>query len=632
MIVSFYSYKGGVGRTQLLANIASYLCYYRHRKILLFEWDLEAPGLHFYFGKQNGDIQSDGFIELLENYMNLMRQGGEHQLEDLPYFEEKHILKNLAVSKNGKGQIDLIPCANYSNPEYTQKINDFDWREFMELRDGNVYMDFLKTKLKTLDYDLILIDSRTGIADYSGLCNILMPDINVIVIAPTNQNFAGAKRITHAISEHPFVKEGKRKPFILPILSRIDESNIQKYRFWTERFQGEFGFAIETFLPKNLEGFKDKVFRDLYMPQTTLLYRQDLALGENIVFEQDTPSIIGQMAKNYEYIAKAIERFQQEAYLDFYGDLNVNLLEKWLSEKDSLKNYVISVDVLIDLGNLQKAQGFAKKGLQLAIQKQDKFYEGAFYHKLGDVARITGNYPSAKESYESASKILRQLHKENPTNQKLKRGLCLIYQFLGSTYQALSNDLSKALNFYEKSNQLAKELYDNNPVLEFLESLALSYQFLGIIHEAIGNFEEAFAFFKEYNTFMKKVYENQPFNINSKNGLSFSYQFLGNMYLRFEKFPQALEAFEKYYQLQKELYQAYPFNINMKHSLSSACGKLGNFYKRQDEKEKAITYFLECHQLSTEILEQVPTHFQAQQIAALAQKDLIALGVESKTA
>ena len=47
-IITFYSYKGGVGRTMALANIAVLLAQWRY-KILIADWDLEAPGLEYFF-------------------------------------------------------------------------------------------------------------------------------------------------------------------------------------------------------------------------------------------------------------------------------------------------------------------------------------------------------------------------------------------------------------------------------------------------------------------------------------------------------------------------------------------------------------------------------------------------------
>src|SRR5713226_949911 len=47
-IVTFYSWKGGVGRTMALANVAIQLARKGH-SVLAVDWDLEAPGLNRYF-------------------------------------------------------------------------------------------------------------------------------------------------------------------------------------------------------------------------------------------------------------------------------------------------------------------------------------------------------------------------------------------------------------------------------------------------------------------------------------------------------------------------------------------------------------------------------------------------------
>ena len=47
-IVTFYSYKGGTGRSMAVANVAWILASNGNR-VLIIDWDLEAPGLHKYF-------------------------------------------------------------------------------------------------------------------------------------------------------------------------------------------------------------------------------------------------------------------------------------------------------------------------------------------------------------------------------------------------------------------------------------------------------------------------------------------------------------------------------------------------------------------------------------------------------
>ena len=47
-IVTFYSYKGGTGRSMAVANVAWMLAL-NGLRVLVIDWDLEAPGIHRYF-------------------------------------------------------------------------------------------------------------------------------------------------------------------------------------------------------------------------------------------------------------------------------------------------------------------------------------------------------------------------------------------------------------------------------------------------------------------------------------------------------------------------------------------------------------------------------------------------------
>src|ERR1700737_3277213 len=65
-VISFYSFKGGTGRTMALANVACLLSAQNKGRVLMIDWDLEAPGLHFFF---NSKLQSQfkdigGLIDL----------------------------------------------------------------------------------------------------------------------------------------------------------------------------------------------------------------------------------------------------------------------------------------------------------------------------------------------------------------------------------------------------------------------------------------------------------------------------------------------------------------------------------------------------------------------------------------
>src|SRR3954464_12149614 len=66
-VFTFYSYKGGVGRSFTLANIAVLLARWGHR-VLCLDWDLEAPGLGDYFRPRLPARPSGGVVDLVDDF------------------------------------------------------------------------------------------------------------------------------------------------------------------------------------------------------------------------------------------------------------------------------------------------------------------------------------------------------------------------------------------------------------------------------------------------------------------------------------------------------------------------------------------------------------------------------------
>src|SRR3954454_10241439 len=71
-IITFYSYKGGTGRSMVLANVAWVLAS-NGKRVLVIDWDLEAPGLHRYFApflhdKELVGYESQGVIDFFMDF------------------------------------------------------------------------------------------------------------------------------------------------------------------------------------------------------------------------------------------------------------------------------------------------------------------------------------------------------------------------------------------------------------------------------------------------------------------------------------------------------------------------------------------------------------------------------------
>src|ERR1041385_6575180 len=96
-ILTFYSYKGGVGRSMGLANVATLLAKWK-RKVLVVDWDLEAPGIESYFEKQT-DLatlrqQTPGVVDLI------------HTVKSNEALDWRRCLMSVRISSGGSSVFD----------------------------------------------------------------------------------------------------------------------------------------------------------------------------------------------------------------------------------------------------------------------------------------------------------------------------------------------------------------------------------------------------------------------------------------------------------------------------------------------------------------------------------------------
>jgi len=355
MIISFYSYKGGVGRTQLTANLASYLCYYKQRKVLIIDWDMEAPGVDFFFNIDRTVINL-GLLDLFNEFVKTVRNKENIEGKDLPkifYENNSKYLINLIKSEKSEGRVDLIPAGNY-NDNFVKKVTAFDWFDFYDTLNGKYFIEYLKEELNNSDYDYIFIDSRTGTSDYAGICNIQFPELNVFVVAPTNQNFKGCIEIANSIINSPYVKNGLRKPIIMPILSRLDRTDKISGE-WFGKFRETFKDIILTFIEFSKKNKIDKISeRDKeelvshYIDETLLEYKTEISYGERILFYKDLRRIeYTTLEKQIVEVANHIEFFNINIQKSFVNEIK-SFVEKGLIEEAIRQLHKYSKDTSLE--------------------------------------------------------------------------------------------------------------------------------------------------------------------------------------------------------------------------------------------------------------------------------------------
>lgn len=219
-IVTFYSYKGGSGRSMALANVAWALAS-NGRKVLAVDWDLEAPGLHRYFHpflKDPLQQSTDGLIDRLWLYARAVATPAEDGDDDpLRLADCTDLVQRLDLPKGAKGRLDFIGSGR-QDQTYSEKVGGFQWKAFYEDFGGGAFIDaFADWARKT--YDIILLDSRTGVSDSAGVCTVHLPDILVLCLVYNRQSIEGVAGA--AASIHRQRAAEKRPIRLLPCPMRV---------------------------------------------------------------------------------------------------------------------------------------------------------------------------------------------------------------------------------------------------------------------------------------------------------------------------------------------------------------------------------------------------------------------------
>ncbi len=150
MIFTFYSYKGGVGRSMAMANVAEWL-YQQDKKVIMIDWDLEAPGIEGFFYKEDqlDAIRSnEGLIDMLYDY------------------KLRFTRFNLALSKAGQ-ELDIIIR------RLLQKLKDSEikWDEIITVL--NNYSTINKTDVEAIRNEINQLCNK-GEINISEIAEIFM--------------------------------------------------------------------------------------------------------------------------------------------------------------------------------------------------------------------------------------------------------------------------------------------------------------------------------------------------------------------------------------------------------------------------------------------------------------------------
>ncbi|MFM9556659.1 MULTISPECIES: FxSxx-COOH system tetratricopeptide repeat protein [Streptomyces] len=322
-IITFYSFKGGVGRTLALANVAWILAS-RGKRVLVVDWDLEAPGLHSYFHPLLTDPElrdTDGLIDLLRAYQDAVLLPGHPEVpQDDGWFRRTLDLTPYVVGLDLRfasgGRLDFLP-AGRQNAAYSDAVTSFDWRAFYKDLGGDKFLAALRTEM-AVRYDYVLIDSRTGVTDTSGICTVLFPDLLVLGFVYNLQNIRGSAHVARAVT-----RGAKRTIRLLPVPMRVEDAERERLEVSRDRARDVFGAHLSWVGEDSVERY----WGDVEIP-----YKTFYAYEEILATVGDRPLQEGTVLKSCERLTDWLTEGEVQRAVPLKDDERQRLLTAYMNK------------------------------------------------------------------------------------------------------------------------------------------------------------------------------------------------------------------------------------------------------------------------------------------------------------
>jgi len=330
IVATFYSLRGGVGRSTALAYAARILEANRH-KVVCVDMDLEAPSLPVLLGCDD-DIREDrGVVDILM----ALDQGA--QVDFASHLVPAANAENLFVLPAGRVSADYARKLRFINPAAWYREHRNPLRELLA---------GLREKLPFRP-DVVLLDARTGITDLSGPLLFDLADIAVVVFFPHPQARQGTELLAQSLLSTVTGRSVRGQDGVLPELRfLISPLPASKSREVVQRYERR---PLE-WIGKWFQDFNDRREQKGLMPidpeeiSHFVRYREDIATSDKVGSDSE-------IWRAFQPVADWVERFIASAVELSTGastsDLKPRVLEELSfsagtaeQQKELLKDFV----------------------------------------------------------------------------------------------------------------------------------------------------------------------------------------------------------------------------------------------------------------------------------------------------
>ena len=489
-VITFYSYKGGVGRTMTLANVAWRLANKSGFDVVVADWDLEAPGLHRFFGiTEQQAAETNGVLDFLEEWQRAVDEKRDAGPDCTPW-----LLPVRPDLEPRSGSLRVL-LAGKQTPDYAQRIASFDWRSFYTDRWGATGVETLRRQL-TDAAQVVLVDSRTGVTDIGSVCTVQLPDGVVLTTTPTEQGIAGIERVARIIRQGDLdERHGRDRATVWVSIARLPwDAERDKTEKWLADHKEWWATGLRDGLweaTRHGEGLKTY----------TIAHSDAWTIGENLL-TTGTAATAGadaereQIARDFDRLADGLAawlRGEESALASSppaVPQTDPDAIERRLREARGRKDIPGQASALYELGVARRERGDRPGAVEAFLQAV------TLERVIGDDSRLAtavnayglalgeqGRRSEALVTAQEAVALYRALAKANPQafTPDLAAGLNNL-----ANHQSEAGDRQAALDTAQEAVALRRSLAAANPQA-FTADLAMSLNNLALRQSEAGD-------------------------------------------------------------------------------------------------------------------------------------------------
>lgn len=232
-IVSIHSFRGGTGKSNTTANLASQVAM-TGKRVGVVDTDIQSPGIHVLFG-----LDEKKMGKTMNDYLH-----GKASIREVGY-----LVGGVKSDEEGRAKLAgtnlwLFPSSIKSS-EISQILQE--GIDFNRLNEG------LQSAISEFELDYLFIDTHPGLNEET-LLSIATSDILIIILRPDNQDIQGTS-----------VTVDVARSLDVPSLLLMVNKALPKYDFAEikKNIEGEFQATVAGVLPLNFD-LADNASRDLF--------------------------------------------------------------------------------------------------------------------------------------------------------------------------------------------------------------------------------------------------------------------------------------------------------------------------------------------------------------------------------